>query len=187
MSKEIYLPIAGKFNQDALFPDWWNSKEKIECPFFDNKRLAVVITDFVPEEDKNFTEEADAALKNFLNLTCVNRNAISNLAYDECICFLDSVDYDEEESKPYRELKNNVHNIWEFIHPTEIYVKRRHRHDKDIYIKVLCRSDWDPEHGLQLIFRQGKKLTRISDQDGHLTDADAYNKPDEEDILLSNF
>lgn len=37
------------------------------------------------------------------------------------------------------------------------------------------------------MFRQGKKLTRISDQDGHLTEADAYDKPDEEDELLSHY
>jgi len=52
---------------------------------------------------------------------------------------------------------------------------------------VACECDWEPEHGLQLVFRQGRKLTRISAQDGHLTEADAYDKPDEEDELLSKF
>lgn len=53
--------------------------------------------------------------------------------------------------------------------------------------QAFCECDWEEEHGLQLVFRQGKKLTRISDQDGHLTEADAYDKPDEEDELLSKF
>ena len=37
------------------------------------------------------------------------------------------------------------------------------------------------------MFRQGKVLTRVSHQDGHLTDADAFDKADSEDLLLSRF
>lgn len=54
-----------------------------------------------------------------------------------------------------------------------------------LYVQVACACEW--EHGLQLAFRQGKKLTIISDQDGHLTEADAYDIPDEDDELLSRF
>jgi hypothetical protein len=99
--------------------------------------------------------------------------------------FLDAVEYDEAD-EPLRQI-NNKNEIWEFIQPTEIYISRRHRRDNDIYLQVSCECDWEQEHGLQLVFRQGKKLTRISDQDGHLTEADAYDKPDEEDELLSKF
>jgi hypothetical protein len=77
--------------------------------------------------------------------------------------------------------------IWNFVYPSDIYVSKRHRRDEDIYIAVSCRCGWDDEHGLQLVFRQGKKITRVSDEDGHLTEADAYDKPDEEDELLSKF
>ena len=52
---------------------------------------------------------------------------------------------------------------------------------------MACECEWEQEHGLQLVFRQGKKLTRVSDQDGHLTKADAYGIPDNEDKLLSAF
>ena len=66
-------------------------------------------------------------------------------------------------------------------------MSRRAYQEQDIYVQVACECDWEQEHGLQLVFRQGKKLTRISDNDGHLTEADAYGKPDEEDELLSKF
>lgn len=74
-----------------------------------------------------------------------------------------------------------------FVQPNQIYISRRHRRDKDVYIQVSCSCDWEQEHGLQLVFRQGKKITRISDEDGHLTEADAYDKPDSDDELLSKF
>lgn len=184
MSKEIISKIIGQLRQEDSFPDWWKSSE-IEIPFFDNEKLTITFMDFEPEHDKTFVDEADQALTNFLKLTSTDRNSISDLAYKNCKDFLDAVSFDEEDES-LRQI-NKPDEIWKFIRPTEIYVTRRHRRDNDIYIQIACECDWEQEHGLQLVFRQGKQLTRISDQDGHLTEADAYDKLDEEDELLSNY
>jgi hypothetical protein len=77
--------------------------------------------------------------------------------------------------------------IWDFVNPSGIYISRRHRRDMDVYLAISCGCDWEEEHGLQLVFKQGKKLTRISGHDGHITEADAYDIPDEQDELLSRF
>ena len=99
--------------------------------------------------------------------------------------FLNAVEFDEAD-QPLWNIKDE-NEIWNFIYPQTIFVTRRHRHDENIYINVTCECEWEQEHGLQLVFRQGKILTRISAQDGHITEADAYNKPDNEDKLLSQF
>lgn len=182
MNKEVTSRIIGQLKQDKNYPDWWKSSE-IEIPFFDNENLTITFMDFEPEHDKTFVEEADKALTNFLKLTSADRNSISDLAHKNCMDFLDAVGFDEADES-LRQI-NNLDEIWEFIHPTEIYVKRRDGRDNDVYVQIACECDWEQEHGLQLVFRQGKQLTRISDQDGHLTEADAYDKPDEEDELLS--
>ena len=182
MNKEITTKTIGKLTQDDNFSDWWKSSD-IEIPFFDNQKLPIIFMDFEPENDKSFIEEADNSLINFLNLTNQDRFSISELAFNNCMEFLDAVEFDEADEE-LREIKNK-NEIWNFIHPTEIYVSRRHRRDKDIYVQVACECDWEEEHGLQLVFRCGKQLTRISDQDGHLTEADAYDKPDNQDKLLS--
>lgn len=184
VTKEITSAIIGQLRQDNDFPDWWKSAG-IEIPFFGNKKLPVTFMDFEPDHDNTFIEEADKALANFIKLTVDDRNAISDLAHKNCIDFLEAIGFDEAD-KPMWDIKDK-NEIWNFIHPKEIYVSRRHRRDNDIYIQVACECDWEEEHGLQLVFRQGRKLTRISDQDGHLTEADAYDKPDEEDELLSKF
>lgn len=184
MTKEITSKIIGQLRQEDQFPYWWKSS-KIEVPFFENKKLKVTFMDFEPEHDKTFIEEADQALTNFLKLNLVDRNSISDLAYRNCKDFLDAVDFDEAD-QPLRQIKD-YNEIWNFIHPTEIYVTRRPYKEHDVYLMLACECDWEQEHGLQLVFRQGKQLTRISDQDGHLTEADAYGKPDEEDELLSNY
>ncbi|MBA4241774.1 MAG: hypothetical protein C0448_13695 [Sphingobacteriaceae bacterium] len=184
MSNEITSKIIGLLKQEESFPDWWKSDE-ITIPFFDNKKLTVTFMDCEPEHDKTFIEEADNALINFLNLTNDNRKSISDLAYKNFMDFLDAVDFDDVDES-LRQIKDR-NEIWNFIHPSEIYVTRRPYKEQDIYVMIACECDWEKEHGLQLIFRQGKKLTRISDQDGHITEADAYGKPDEEDELLAKF
>jgi hypothetical protein len=145
----------------------------------------VTFTDFEPEDDKTFIEEADHALTNFLSLSNNDRKAISELAYNNCMEYLDAVEPDEVENGLKQISDKN--EIWNFIQPTEIFISRRHRRDNDIYLSIDCECEWEQEHGLQLVFRQGKKLTRISSIDGHLTEADAYDKPDEKDELLSKF
>jgi hypothetical protein len=182
--KTITSSIIGELKQNDQFDDWWESKP-VEVQFFDNKKLKITFMDLVPESDPNFINEADQALKSFLEKKTNDRLELSELAYQNCMDFLSAVEYDEAD-KPLWEIKN-INEIWNFIYPKDIYIARRHRRDKDIYINVTCECEWEQEHGLQFVFRQGKKLTRISDQDGHLTAADAYGKPDEEDTLLSQF
>jgi hypothetical protein len=184
MNKEIVSSVIGPLQQDKNFPDWWKS-DSIEIPFLDSEKLAIIFIDFLPEEDHSFMEDADNALRNFLGMTINDRNLISQMVYRNCVDFLNAIDYDEPDDD-LRKIQE-VNDIWNFVYPAEIYVSRRNKRDKDIYISIDCDCDWEQEHGLQLVFRQGKKLTRISARDGHLTDADAYDKLDNEDELLSKF
>jgi hypothetical protein len=184
MSNKINSKILGELRQDENFDDWWLSKE-VAIPFFDNKKLIITFSDFVPEEDSEFIAAADAGLTHFLGFNTSDRLAISNLAYKNCMDFLEAIGFDEADAELW-EIKDE-HDIWNFISPEEIYVTRRPYKEQDIYIQIACECAWEQEHGLQFVFRQGKKLTRVSNQDGHLTEADAYAKPDEEDELLSKF
>ena len=184
MSKEITSKTIGQLKQDSQISTWWKSSD-IAIPFFDSNMLTVTFTDFDPEDDKTFIEEADLALTNFLSHKNEDRKAISELAYNNCMEFLDNVELDEADYALRKITDKN--EIWNFINPTELFITRRHRRDNDIYLSIDCECDWEQEHGLQLVFRQGKKLTRISSIDGHLTEADAYDKPDEKDEMLSKF
>ncbi|WP_328323252.1 hypothetical protein OHA70_30300 [Kribbella sp. NBC_00382] len=40
--------------------------------------------------------------------------------------------------------------------------------DGRIYVSLECECDWEPEHGLQLIFRDGCKLTKAGPYDGEV-------------------
>jgi hypothetical protein len=184
MSKQITSQVLGQLTQDENLDDWWKI-ENITIPFFDNKQIQITFMDCGPEADIEFIVEADEALRSFLNLTMANRNSYSEIVHKNCTDTLDELGYDTVSP----ELANltNPNDIWRFVNPSGIYVTRRHRRDMNIYISVSCSCNWEEEHGLQLVFRQGKKMTRISGHDGHVTEADAYDRPDEEDELLSKF
>jgi hypothetical protein len=65
--------------------------------------------------------------------------------------------------------------IWNHIQlGNEPMVCRRACGDRKIYISVECNCDWEPEHGLQIVFRDGVKVCKIGPYDGHLTNSDAF-------------
>lgn len=42
------------------------------------------------------------------------------------------------------------------------------------YVSLESECDWEPEHGIQLVFRDGRQVTKLGQFDGHLTNAAAY-------------
>lgn len=50
-------------------------------------------------------------------------------------------------------------------------------------MQIAAECDWEPEHGLLIVYRNGNELSRVSDQDGHLTHTDAYDLPEQEDRI----
>lgn len=182
--RKINSSVIGKLIQNEKFEDWWESS-KIEIPFFDNQKMQIIFMDFTPEDDLEFINEADEALKLFFNKSKSDRLALSNLVYKNCMNFLNTIGDDEDDKKLW-EIKDQ-NEIWRFVQPNEIYITRRPYKDKSIYIDISCECEWEQEHGLKLVFKKGKQITRVSEIDGHLTDADAFGKPDSEDELLNQF
>ncbi|MBL7255249.1 DUF6985 domain-containing protein [Paractinoplanes lichenicola] len=66
----------------------------------------------------------------------------------------------------------------------EITVSREADH---VYVSLECNCDWEPEHGLQLVFRDGAEITKVSPYDGHVTNAAAYGDPALEGIIYRSF
>ncbi len=57
---------------------------------------------------------------------------------------------------------------------TEPTVVRDADGDRRIYVSLECECDWEPEHGLQIVFRDGAMVTKVGPYDGHLTNSAAY-------------
>jgi hypothetical protein len=184
MEHKVISQVIGQLNPDATFFDWWQSNE-VEIPFLNSKKMSITFINYIPGQDLNFIADADLALMNFMKLCRGDRNLISEFAYKKCMAYLEEAGFDAEDEVLWKIEDRN--EIWNFIYPTDIYVSRRQYKDQDIYISIICECDWDVEHAVQFVFRQGKQLTRLSAYDGHLTDADAFDISDEEDELLSKY
>ena len=53
-------------------------------------------------------------------------------------------------------------------------VSRDAHGDRRVYVSLECECDWEIEHGLQIVFRDGRAVTKVGPYDGHLTNASAY-------------
>jgi hypothetical protein len=80
---------------------------------------------------------------------------------------------------------NSANKVWPHIQlGTEPVVQRRSDGDELIYISLECECDWEPEHGLQIVFKNGKEVNKIGPFDSHLTNSDAYDNEDLEDVIF---
>ena len=185
--RTIKSEILGELKQKGQIAGWWGS-EPIEIPFFDNLKMQINYGEFLPEDDPKFIEEADKATKAFLQKSKEDRAAISHLVYKNCMDFLNQIVL-RESDQVFVNMKDQ-NEIWNYVKPMRhggINLSRRPHRDQDIYLEINCRCGWEDEHGLKLVFRQGRQITRVSAMDGCLTDADALGIPDTEDELLNKF
>ena len=167
------IPEIGKLAPHAKIPGWLTS-QPVAVPYFDGLRLTITL-DGLEQAD-----EADAAftIHSFLRLGRADRVAASRYVFQNYRQMADAVDEDDFGCQ----IKSDA-DVWEHVHPSEIFVSRRPRRDQSIYVTITAECDWEREHGLQIIYRRGCELSRVSDQDGHLTHTDAYDLPEEEDRI----
>lgn len=155
----------------------WLTSEPVAIPYFDGQKLAFVL-DGLAESDAN---DARTAINAFLKLTPEDRLAAGKYVFENYQTIAALV----EEHELGCEI-TSPDEVWAHVHPSEIFVSKRGRRDKDIYIRITAECDWEPEHGLQIIYRRGQELSRVSEQDGHLTHTDAYDLPEEQDNITDN-
>ncbi|PUV24605.1 hypothetical protein DCO56_12280 [Sphingobacterium athyrii] len=128
--------------------------------------MPVSFTDFNPNEDHSFIEEADELLRNFLAQDNSQRLTVSAYVYQNCMDFLDAIGYDDADDAMWK--MKQPEEVWQFVKFTGLYVSREPYEDKGVYLQLLCDCDWEQEHGLQLVYNKQGKLVRVSAQDGHI-------------------
>jgi hypothetical protein len=181
------LKIVGELikSQDWNSDRDWVSAELIPTPFFENKAYSFRFE--FANSTENYFEKAEEALQNFFKFNDALKIAAAEKAYEnwlnfnEAVGYLDNLEIFETDINPPEWIQRSIKNlkwlkkltapekVWEYISPLEIVVtKDRFGLDKEIYIQVLCNCAWEEEHGIQFIFKEGKELTRVSEQDGNL-------------------
>ncbi|MDD5769834.1 MAG: hypothetical protein PHE25_02610 [Candidatus Gracilibacteria bacterium] len=160
---EIKLNSIGVLKQDIKFLDWWKSEE-ISVPYFENQKIQFVIEKKLDEDNAIF----DNVISNFLKLNEKDKLKISKYAYESYKDFVNIVGEDE-----FNFVLNKQEDIRKYIHPYKIYITKR-RKDGLVYLSINTNCDWEEEHGLQIVYKNGNEIVRVGPIDGHLLCIDAY-------------
>jgi hypothetical protein len=81
-------------------------------------------------------------------------------------------------------------DVWKHVRFGDtIYVRRRDDGDDEdgIYLSLECNCDWEVEHGLQIVLRDGLEITKVGPFDGHLTNSDAFGDPALKGVVYRGF
>ncbi|MEL7061196.1 MAG: hypothetical protein AAGN46_14335 [Acidobacteriota bacterium] len=55
--------------------------------------------------------------------------------------------------------------------------------ETEIYLSFECDCDWEEEHSLQITLRNGEQIAKVGPYDGHVNNADAYDRPELKDVV----
>ena len=171
----IEVPLLGELEKDQ-FDDWLRSKPVsvnvlggIQCEFI-----------FEGYEEDEIKAEFHQAIENFLSLEEQVLKQAKNYIYQYYKdIFVQLVPEDEwyfEIEKP--------EDVWKHIQfGNNPMVTRRSYGDECVYISIECSCDWEQEHGLQIVFKNGLFVNKIGPFDGHLTNSDSYANEKLENVV----
>ncbi|MBI3850471.1 MAG: hypothetical protein HY298_09425 [Verrucomicrobia bacterium] len=152
-------------------------RKPVPIPVLGGKLCAICLAGYNTDKKK---AEFEAAIANFLSLDA------TALKEAEGYVFQYYKDYEkdwktyDDEFKPIK----SPSDIWTHVQfGSEPTVSRRRNGDKGIYISLECGCDWEEEHGMQIVFKNGLKVVKVGPYDGHLTNSDAYADDSLENVV----
>ena len=79
---------------------------------------------------------------------------------------------------------DNESDVWQHVRfGQDFEIQLGRGEDSGVYVSVECECDWEPEHGLQLVFRSGRSVCKLGPFDGHMTNECAYGSKDFADAV----
>ena len=161
----------GRLTPDDHFDDWFESAP-VSVPLALDRKLEFVVRGFA---DDPAPDQFVAAIGRFLTLGAETRKYAAPYVFRNYENFMGDID-----PPPDDVLIAGPADVWDHVRPTYVSVCR---HKGTVYVTLKAECDWEEEHGLQLVFRHGHQLSRVSAQDGHLRHCDAYGVPESEDRI----
>ncbi|SAI69501.1 Uncharacterised protein [Bordetella ansorpii] len=158
---------------DQDLPDWQEG-ELLKLPMLDGQEFGVFADDY---DDDDRPDDYDAALKNLLACDVSVLQAAQDHIYRY---YQDMRESWDDEDMP--EIASPA-DVWRHIEfGGEIELGRRAK-DGLVYASLTCNCDWEPEHGLQIVLRNGQEVTKIGPYDGHYSQSDAFADDDLEGVV----
>jgi hypothetical protein len=158
---QLYSRHAGLLQKtNSHFSEFYAGREvTIAC--FTSRSLPLTF-EIRYREDSAMIDAADDVLSNIQALHTDELHALSQQVIARyCEEFPENAGALNDD---FYEINKRPENIWAFIYPQRINIRRYSGHDPHFYLQLLCDCDWDPVDGLELIFYKGNKFVYIGPQ-----------------------
>jgi len=163
----VNVPGLGEVTKDQRFE--WHYSEPLTLSIFNGMDCRVVLEGYDDDSEK---EDFHLAIANLLSAPPSALKAAERFIYQY---YLDIFNYYGELEDAFPRIETAA-SIWSHVQlGDEPIVSRRHDGDRGIYVSLECNCDWEPEHGLQIVFRNGNEISKVGPYDGHLTNSDAFD------------
>ena len=148
--------------------------EPVTCPvpFFSNHEATLELEDIEEFTEANVAETIEA----FLSLGEADRMAATRHVHAYFQDFWQ--EFGEEALSPGEVPPKTPEDVWRLVVPGDLLLTNDPHHEPGRFYMVMeAECDWEPEHGLMLVWRDGRTLTKVSPYDGHVTQENAYADP----------
>lgn len=137
----------GKLEHDPEFE--WSRSQPVKVNVLNERLLPFILED--GWNQISLLRPIESSVANFLSLGPEHREQLTELVYKN---------YEEVRkiatvaALPMQEKSD----IWKYVYPTDIFIKQSFD-DPEIYIIVCGNCKWEPEHGLQMVFKKGNEVS----------------------------
>lgn len=171
----ISIPGLGEVTKDES-SDWLYSTE-MKAMILGGRTCRIVVEGY---EEDTAKEDFHIAIRNFLSAPESVLKEAEAFIYRY---YQDANSIWAPEDEEYLVVAT-PQEIWNHISlGNEPVVSRRHYGDNAVYVSLECNCDWEPEHGLQIVFKNGLKVNKVGPFNGHLTNSDAYGDESLESVV----
>ena len=167
----VEIPGLGQVTPDS---DGWYRSEAVTIPALGDATCHVLVNGY---DDDPAAEDFHDAIAGFLALD----ESVVRAAAPSIFEYYQDIAAELPDDVPAISSPNEV---WRHVRPgSDVVVERDRLHDRHVYVSVECECSWEPEHGLQIVLRDGRTVTKVSPYDGQLTNAAAYGCDDLEGVV----
>jgi hypothetical protein len=178
----LNVPPVGPVAPHPDVSEWFISEpHQLKCLL--GHAVQFVFDDYIDDARK---ADYCRALQNLLDLDSSALTAAEPHVTQYCNEMLDLYD---DEVRPSISIKQSS-DVWKYVQfGSQLHVSRRADGDDEdgIYFSLECDCDWELEHGLVLVLRDGLAFTKVGPYDGHLTNSDAYANPKLKNVIFKSF
>ncbi|QSB16240.1 hypothetical protein JQS43_08080 [Natronosporangium hydrolyticum] len=164
----MQIPGLGAVVEDAELG--WYRSAPLPVPVLGGTPRQIVVDGY---DDDPAQEDFHDAIRSFLSLgrSALDKAARSIFAY-YCDVMSDVLADGDDEWYVHIDDPSSVLEYVRF--GDEPIVSRDPSGDQRVYVSIECECAWEPEHGLQIVFRDGAEVTKVGPYDGHLTNSAAF-------------